>query len=137
VIGSGFLTLPWAFYESGILLACFVLTLTSVFSFLSSFTLLEVISRANALVDKFGVSGLSNNFKRSTFENALEEVEDSGTNKDTIRADIRYGALGQNSEEYTTSDKNNELSSESKLLKLGERKFEIAGKHIINVVLFE
>ena len=51
VIGSGFLTLPWAFNASGLVLASLVLTIITAVSLVTSWKLLEVICRANALAD--------------------------------------------------------------------------------------
>ena len=51
IIGSGFLTLPWAFYETGWLLGLLLLGIVSVVSILASSFILEAMARAEVLTN--------------------------------------------------------------------------------------
>lgn len=51
VIGSGFLTLPWAFEQTGVFLGVLVLSLFVYFSILATVFILEAIERAGKLLD--------------------------------------------------------------------------------------
>lgn len=56
IIGTGFLTLPWAFYQSGNILGLFVLGTITIFAIASALMLLEAMARAEAYAN------MSNNF---------------------------------------------------------------------------
>lgn len=49
IIGSGFLTLPWAFEEAGVLLGIIILFIFGFFSTISVFFILETMARADKL----------------------------------------------------------------------------------------
>lgn len=49
IIGSGFLTLPWAFQQAGILLGVFVLLVFGFYSMISAYFILEAMNRAEKL----------------------------------------------------------------------------------------
>ena len=57
IIGSGFLTLPWAFYETGWALGLLVLTGVTVLSIVASWFILEAMARAELLVQHYGSAG--------------------------------------------------------------------------------
>ena len=52
IIGSGFLTLPFAFYKTGWVLGLLLLGIVTLFSILASWFVLETMARADALVSK-------------------------------------------------------------------------------------
>lgn len=54
IIGTGFLTLPWAFYESGWLAGVLVLGLMTIFSIFASCFILEAMARAQVLLELKG-----------------------------------------------------------------------------------
>jgi hypothetical protein len=49
VIGSGFLTLPWAFGEAGLLLSCSVMLIFGLFSIISVLFILETTERIRVI----------------------------------------------------------------------------------------
>lgn len=49
ILGSGFLTLPWGFEQTGLLLGVLVLLVVGFFSVLSTYFILEAMERANIL----------------------------------------------------------------------------------------
>ena len=51
IIGSGFLTLPWAFYETGWLLSLIILGIVTLVSVLASWFILEAMARAEILTN--------------------------------------------------------------------------------------
>jgi len=51
IIGTGFLTLPWAFYESGWAAGVIALSVMTTFAILSSFFLVETMARADVLAE--------------------------------------------------------------------------------------
>jgi amino acid permease len=50
-IGSGFLTLPWAFCEAGLVMGPVVLFILAIFAFCTSWMVLEAMARATAIAD--------------------------------------------------------------------------------------
>ena len=61
-IGSGFLTLPWAFTEAGLVMGPMMLTILAILAFFSSWMVLETMARGSALLqlqenEKAGGSG--------------------------------------------------------------------------------
>jgi amino acid permease len=72
VIGSGFLTIPWAFNKAGVLLGVTILLLFAFFSVLAIFFILETIERAQIL-EKYG---FADNTKQGNNLNRYADVED-------------------------------------------------------------
>ena len=48
-MGTGFLTLPWAFYQSGYVMAFLIMATFAFFSVVSTMLVLETMSRAQTL----------------------------------------------------------------------------------------
>ena len=120
VIGSGFLTLPWAFNAAGLGFATLILTLVSGISVMTCFQLLEVVARTNKLVDIHGLAGLK----------GCDLFISSSTPTTNV---ISYGSIPSEPEntiiELTNMDRKciqNDNDNDDDLISLGERKFEVA-----------
>ena len=51
ILGTGFLTVPWAFTQGGLILSTIVISLTAVFSDMAKNFVLETMARAEAMLD--------------------------------------------------------------------------------------
>lgn len=79
IIGSGFLTIPWAFEKVGLLLGSLILCLFALFSVISAFLLLETIERAQ-ICEKHNVELTDKQIIRS-------QQHSSSVDEDDILAD--------------------------------------------------
>ncbi len=79
ILGSGFLTLPWGFQQTGLLLGVLVLLIFAFFSVLSTIFILETTERAN-IINKVNFTKLS--------DKALEmaTMDSKGTMHDTAHS---------------------------------------------------
>ncbi|KAJ1434039.1 transmembrane amino acid transporter protein-domain-containing protein [Ochromonadaceae sp. CCMP2298] len=66
VVGSGFLTLPWAFQKTGIVLGILVLSLMCLMSILSCYFILETMERATRMINS--IPSNTNSFQASSRE---------------------------------------------------------------------
>ena len=125
VIGSGILTLPWAFDASGLVLAALILTVMAIFSVVTSYQLLETMARASALETRFGADAISSAvFSPMSSRHIYGAIRGTDSLNRVDEPGNEPGSGGQI--ELVESDFKPHLRSRSGPLQLGDRKFEIA-----------
>eukprot|EP01038_Epipyxis_sp_PR26KG_P008822 gene8822-11911_t len=92
IIGSGFLTLPWAFHKSGIFLGLLIMTVFAVFSVLSVLFTLETMERAKNMYKNARKSNGSRDYMEiplgSSHSPIIEMNNQNQTQNDTIQNNI-------------------------------------------------
>ena len=132
IIGTGFLTLPWGFHETGAALGIFLLGTLTLFAISASYSILETIARAEAYANQ------SNNFGSIIGDISVESVvlkirNDSEcylplaatrpSSKNASRRTSANETLTQNGQNGVAYDNN--IDNENQLLQISDRKFEV------------
>ena len=136
VIGSGFLTLPWAFNVAGIGFASLVLSAVSALSLLTCWKLLEVMARANKLVDTFGVASLKDcnvGYMLAPRDSPSTEYGSTNNSVDVISTELTPMRTAKTLSNNISMTENNVMDSPAErgtpqdaAIILGDRKFEVA-----------
>mmetsp|Transcript_7731 Transcript_7731/g.13037 ORF Transcript_7731/g.13037 Transcript_7731/m.13037 type:complete len:534 (+) Transcript_7731:30-1631(+) len=134
-MGAGFLTLPFAFFESGVVLATFCNLVITIPLSVSLVLVLEAMARGSAVI-----SGITNHSRLSVhddeFDDTLDDsaalIQKSGaialvsTNTTSAHSTLTHNVYDTIPDVHTTSNPPNTQSTSSELLVVGEEKIELA-----------
>lgn len=100
ILGSGFLTLPWTFEQTGVLLGILVLGIIGFFSTISVFFILEAIDRGQRLLKYVGENGIELASLKSK-ANYSQIRDASYHNPEEAPLDEESSAISPNSQKMT------------------------------------
>lgn len=120
-IGSGFLTLPWAFTEAGLVMGPMILTIMAILAFFSAWMVLETMARGSALLqlketEKGG---------ESSAPGVIADTKDSKSMENKVGdSKVPYGSLASEEREADSSSAAKGTALEYPLV-IGQQRLEM------------
>ena len=138
-IGSGFLTLPWAFYESGIVLGAMTLITMSSVALCAVYLCLETLARANALAclektlgDEWSaseqnvVTSAAGLISYGSLIRSTSALENSNTGVQSIISESNVGAINTNRNDDDAGD----VGEENDIPSIGGNSYQSGGNSL-------
>ena len=127
IMGTGILTIPWAFHDAGVVLSCLSLTIVCLLGIMSSAYLLSAMTRAEALneyVNNIRVHGSTRDLFASVESTPLHSASGSDDNDDEDDDDNANRNNGSSIDDNVIFSLRNEPSKRS-LLTVENSRYEL------------